>query len=163
MSTTDLEKNLTDAVINSMPGIFYVFDNEEQLVRWNQKLEEFSGRSPEGMSTLRPHDFVAEENHRLLESKLTEVFVEHRNADVELLLMDREGRKIPFYCTGTPLTVGDKTYLVGIGIDITERRRAEEALQEEKEKFSLAFQTVPALLSISSLADGRYIELNEAL
>ena len=45
---------------------------------------------------------------------------------------------------------------------ITGRARAEEALQEEKEKFSLAFQTMPSLLVIASLVDGRYIEVNEA-
>jgi PAS domain S-box-containing protein len=50
----------------------------------------------------------------------------------------------------------------GILSDITEHRRAEEALQEEKEKFSLAFQAVPSVLVITSLVDGRYMEVNEA-
>jgi PAS domain S-box-containing protein len=158
-----LEKNFTDTVINSMPGIFYVFGDQEQLIRWNKRLEEFSGRSPEEMPTLRPHDFVAEEYHGLLESKLGEVFVEHRNADAELLLLDREGRKIPFYCTGSPMNVGDKTYLVGLGVDISERKRAEEALRESESKFSKAFQAAPDLFTISTLEDGRYIEVNEAL
>ncbi len=45
---------------------------------------------------------------------------------------------------------------------ILERKKAEEALREEKEKFSLAFQTVPSVLIISSLTDGRYLEVNEA-
>lgn len=45
---------------------------------------------------------------------------------------------------------------------LIQHRRAEEALQEEKEKFSLAFQAVPSALVIASLADGRYIEVNEA-
>lgn len=45
---------------------------------------------------------------------------------------------------------------------IIQRRRTEEALQEEKEKFSMAFQAVPSVLVIASLADGRYIEVNEA-
>jgi PAS domain S-box-containing protein len=156
-----LEKNVTDTVINSMPGIFYVFDDDEQLIRWNKRLEEFSGRSPEAMPTLRPHDFVAEENHGLLESKLREVFVEYRNADVELLLLDRDGKKIPFYCTGSPMTVGNRAYLVGLGIDISERKRAEEARRKSEKKFLTVFHAVPALLGITTLAEGRFIDVNE--
>ncbi len=36
------------------------------------------------------------------------------------------------------------------------------ALLKEKERFSLAFQAVPSVLAISSLADGRFMEINEA-
>lgn len=45
---------------------------------------------------------------------------------------------------------------------IVQRKQAEEALREEKKKFSLAFQTVPSVLVIASLMDGRYMEVNEA-
>ncbi|HEY6008158.1 MAG TPA: PAS domain S-box protein [Geobacteraceae bacterium] len=45
---------------------------------------------------------------------------------------------------------------------LIQRRRAEEALQEEKERFSLAFQAVPSVLTIATLADGKYVEVNEA-
>jgi two-component system cell cycle sensor histidine kinase/response regulator CckA len=37
----------------------------------------------------------------------------------------------------------------------------EKALRQSEEKFSRAFRTVPAGLSISSLSDGRYIEVND--
>ncbi len=45
---------------------------------------------------------------------------------------------------------------------IVQRKQGEEALREEKEKFSLAFQAVPSVLVIASLADGRYLAVNEA-
>jgi len=45
---------------------------------------------------------------------------------------------------------------------IIQRKQVEEALREEKEKFSLAFQTVPSVLVIASLTSGRYLEVNEA-
>jgi PAS domain S-box-containing protein len=38
----------------------------------------------------------------------------------------------------------------------------EEALQESEEKFSKVFHAVPAILAISTLADGRFVEVNEA-
>jgi PAS domain S-box-containing protein len=47
--------------------------------------------------------------------------------------------------------------------DVTERKRVEEELRESEKKFSKAFQAVPELLSISRLADGKYVEVNEAL
>ena len=45
---------------------------------------------------------------------------------------------------------------------IFQRKQSEGALREEKEKFSLAFQTVPSVLVIASLTSGRYLEVNEA-
>ncbi len=44
----------------------------------------------------------------------------------------------------------------------TERKRTEEALRESENKFSKAFQATPSVLVIASLADGRYLEVNEA-
>jgi PAS domain S-box-containing protein len=46
--------------------------------------------------------------------------------------------------------------------DITERQRAEEALRQSEERFSKAFQSSPAALSIALLEDGKLLEVNEA-
>ena len=46
--------------------------------------------------------------------------------------------------------------------DITQRKKAEEALKESEERFSKAFQTNPAPMGISRLADGLLIDVNEA-
>jgi PAS domain S-box-containing protein len=47
-------------------------------------------------------------------------------------------------------------------VDITERKRAEEALQKSEEKFSKAFRQSPMALAITSATDHRYIEVNES-
>jgi PAS domain S-box-containing protein len=44
----------------------------------------------------------------------------------------------------------------------TQRRRAEQALLETEERFARAFDASPAALSISNLADGRYLYVNDA-
>ena len=50
---------------------------------------------------------------------------------------------------------GEPTSMVGTGIDVTERRRAEE-------KFAKVFFANPVAISVSRLEDGAYIEVNEA-
>ena len=65
-------------------------------------------------------------------------------------------------CEHTRNETGRVVRSVGMVHDITERRKVEEALREEKEKFALAYQAMPSVLVIASLADGRYIEVNEA-
>jgi len=46
--------------------------------------------------------------------------------------------------------------------DVTERKRAEAALRESEEMFHKAFLMSPEVLTISTLADGRYVDVNEA-
>ncbi|MGB7598950.1 MAG: PAS domain S-box protein [Candidatus Sulfotelmatobacter sp.] len=45
--------------------------------------------------------------------------------------------------------------------DVTESKRAERALKESEEKFSKAFRQGPMAITITSIRDGRYIEVNE--
>jgi PAS domain S-box-containing protein len=44
---------------------------------------------------------------------------------------------------------------------LKERKRAEEALKEEEEKFRLAFQTSPDAINLNRLSDGMCLDINE--
>ena len=56
---------------------------------------------------------------------------------------------------------GDAERMLGMSVDITERKLAEEALKKSEEKFSKAFRESPMSLTVTSLQDHRYIEVNE--
>ncbi len=45
--------------------------------------------------------------------------------------------------------------------DITERKKAEDRVRESEERFRLAFYTSPDAISISSVASGQYLDINE--
>ncbi|MBW1702105.1 MAG: PAS domain S-box protein, partial [Deltaproteobacteria bacterium] len=51
--------------------------------------------------------------------------------------------------------------IVAVYDDITERKLAEEKLKRSEEKFAKAFRYGPTLMTISSIEDGKYIEVNE--
>jgi PAS domain S-box-containing protein len=48
------------------------------------------------------------------------------------------------------------------GEDVTERARAEDALRESEERFSKSFRSGPQMMMITTLKDGRYVEINES-
>jgi PAS domain S-box-containing protein len=49
-----------------------------------------------------------------------------------------------------------------MGAVVTERKRAEQALRESEEKFSMIFSASPVAISISRLADGKMVEINKS-
>src|SRR6266542_4474928 len=57
---------------------------------------------------------------------------------------------------------GRRVSAVAAFIDISERKRAEEALRESEERFAKAFLTSPDALVISRLADGAILEANDS-
>jgi len=65
--------------------------------------------------------------------------------------------------SANPVLDGDRVIGVeGFLIDITERKRMEQALQSSEKKFSKAFQSNPAALTIADLTTSSYLEVNEA-
>jgi len=57
---------------------------------------------------------------------------------------------------------GSVRFVVGFSEDITEKKRGEEALRESREKFEKAFHDSPAVFTISTIAEGKFLEVNES-
>ncbi|HKW33345.1 MAG TPA: PAS domain S-box protein [Candidatus Acidoferrum sp.] len=56
---------------------------------------------------------------------------------------------------------GEPKRTFGMAVDITERKRAEEALKQSEQKFSSVFQQSPLAIAITSMQDHRYVDVNE--
>ncbi len=57
---------------------------------------------------------------------------------------------------------GELLYMIINSVDITERKKIEEALRESEEKFLNAFNASPESIAITSVKEGRYIDVNES-
>jgi PAS domain S-box-containing protein len=127
------EKKISDDIISSLPGIFYMYDERRSLVRWNKMHEEALGYSAQELAHMHVLDFFEGEDKALIKSRVDKIFAEGQ-ADAEARIVTKNGERIPYYFTGLLTTLGGKRYFVGLGVDITERVRAEEKLiQEEKD------------------------------
>jgi PAS domain S-box-containing protein len=60
-------------------------------------------------------------------------------------------------------TLGKPVRYFGVDIDITERKRAETELRAAQSRFLSVFQLAPIAMSLGTLRDGRYIDVNAAL
>jgi PAS domain S-box-containing protein len=60
------------------------------------------------------------------------------------------------------IDIGTEPCMISMTLDITEQKRAQEAIRESEEKFSKAFHSSPAAISISLLSDGSFIEINNS-
>jgi PAS domain S-box-containing protein len=82
--------------------------------------------------------------------------------DLEARFRTKTGGEIVAIANADLIVVDGRTCILTALMDITERVRAETALRETERRFAQAFQANPLPMSITSLKDGRHLDVNEA-
>ncbi|MCX7562043.1 PAS domain S-box protein [Xanthomonadaceae bacterium XH05] len=143
------ERRFSDTMLESMPGIVYFYDEAGRFLRWNRNFELVSGYSGDDIAGMHPLDFFSAAERSLVAARMADVFA-LGEAHVEAAFVSRDGQGTPFFFTGRRVDYEGRSCLVGVGIDISERHRAERALMEINE-------------SLEGLVAERTAELHSAL
>ncbi len=125
------ETAFSDAVLDSLPGIFYLFDHTGRFLRWNRYLETVSGYSAEEVGAMHPLAFFTGEDQTLIEETIRKVF-ETGAAEVEASLASKDGKRTPHYFVGARFAVDGVPCCIGAGIDVTARKHLETQLQQSQ-------------------------------
>ncbi|GIK39005.1 MAG: hypothetical protein BroJett011_28380 [Chloroflexota bacterium] len=119
------EKDFNHTLIDSLPGIFYLFDEQSKFIRWNKNFETVSGYSSQEIARMSPLDFFREPDKSLIAERIGQVFLTGQ-ATAEATFISKDQTPTPYFFTGTLFLLDGKPCLLGMGIDITERKRSEE-------------------------------------
>lgn len=123
------EKIFSDTIIESMPGVVYFYDSQGRFLRWNRNFEVLSGYTSAEIAGMHPLQFIADPDRDRVEERIGEVLAQGESS-VEAGFVSRSGEVTPFYFTGRRVQYEGRSCLVGIGLDISERERAEQQLRD---------------------------------
>jgi PAS domain S-box-containing protein len=140
------EKELSDGVINSLPGVFYLVRKGGKFLRWNKNIETVTGYTAEEISGMHPLDFFDKADQPLMMAKIASVFaVGSDEVEIDFLLKNKQ--KIPYYFTGQAIEYEGEICLMGVGLDFSEREKAGKALRESKELLQRSYEDIRQLAS----------------
>ena len=124
------QKEYSDVIINSLPGIFYMLDRQGRFVRVNPRFPEITGYTEEEILKMNALDFFESEDRKQIGERIREVFGKGQSwVEAELVL--KNGNRIPYFFTGHRTLIDREAYLVGLGTDISERKKLEKELLEQ--------------------------------
>ena len=152
-----------ERVVEDLEDMIVVVDREYRYVIANRAFLSYRDLKKEQIIGYRVDEVLDKETFdSIVKAKIDECF---------------EGKVIQYELKNTYPRLGDRALLVSYfpiegstGItriacvmrDITERKLAEEELQKSEERFSKAFRSSPLAVTISTEADGRYLDVNDA-
>lgn len=142
-----------------LPGIFYLYTKEGKFLRWNKNFEILSGYSSGEIKKMHPLDFHEGAEKNRLKDRLAKIF-KMQVPGIELVLTAKDKRSVPLFINSTAVIYEGMPCVIGIGNDITKRKKAEQDLIESEDAFQRLFEeSAEAIL----LLDGtRFIDCNES-
>ncbi len=124
-----MERDFSNALIDGLPGVFYLYNREGRFLRWNRNFERVSGLSASEMLRIHPLEVIAAADQARVRERIEEVFT-RGVSDVEAAFRAKDGTETPYFFTGIRVEFRGESCLAGVGIDIAERVRAEERVRE---------------------------------
>ncbi len=151
----EIMEQLNDAVITTDP--------EGVVTGWNKGAERMYGYTPDEIIGQDVTILTPPEDRRACQETMWQPFLEQGTMEQEARRVRKNGEV--FDCQ-INLTLqrgadGEPTGVIGINLDITERKRAEEALAKSEAEFREIFDSSPDGISIADM-NKRHVHANQA-
>lgn len=154
------EQHLSHGLIEAMPSIFYLYDEHGHFLRWNRNFESVSGYSSSEILERHPLDFFAGDDKSLVARGIADA-LRTGEASVEAAFVARDGSATPYFFTGKRIELDGRLCLVGMGIDLSQRKLVEEALRRSEARYRTTLDTIFEGCQLLGF-DWRYLYLNPA-
>jgi diguanylate cyclase (GGDEF)-like protein/PAS domain S-box-containing protein len=158
----EAERNLLRTLVDNIPDIIYVKDTESRFVLGNINVAQLMGAAtPEELIGKTDHDFYPEELAAQFLADEQEVIRSGQTMlNKEELIIRSDNSQGQLLTIKTPLRDenGKVVGVVGIGRDITERKKAEQALENSEAELRALFTAMTDVVIVYD-REGRYLKI----
>ena len=147
------------SLVENAPNLVLIVDHDSKIQFINRVPSGFDDEAVIGTSI---YDYILPEYHDVVRMTIKRVFETREHGSYEIAGLGPD-RSISWYETqvGPIEHDGQVVAVTLISLDITERKRSEEALRQSEEKLRLMFETLPEGITILD-TDGKIVQLNKA-
>ena len=122
------ERNFSQTVVESLPGLFFVLDEQGALLRWNDNLEIMTGYSAGEIRAMPAVDLLPENDRKESLKRIQEI-IRLGEISMETEMIFKNGIRRMFRFHAKRLSYEGRLCIVGTGMDITDQKRAENDLK----------------------------------
>jgi PAS domain S-box-containing protein/putative nucleotidyltransferase with HDIG domain len=154
------EKKFRTIFDRSSDGILIADAITNKFLQGNTSICSMLGYTKEEIESLTIHDIHPPKDISHVLDEFEKLAKGEKVLAEDLPVLRKDGSIFYADIGASPAFIGGVHYLLGIFRDITDRKRTEEALTKNEEKFRKAFYTSPDSVNINRLEDGMYVSIN---
>lgn len=147
------EKGFTESLIDGLPGVFYVLDEEGRLIRWNRNFSTVLGYEEADLLGSDPFDLFTPEERDGVARAARQVFIDG-SATTQATFITASGERLPYSLSGKRIEMPSGPLLVGMGIDISRQVQAQVHINELNRQLQQRLDYLTALREIDNAIVG---------
>ncbi|MBV2235290.1 MAG: diguanylate cyclase [Sterolibacterium sp.] len=125
------QAELSESIVQSLPGLFYMLDDEARLLHVNQRLLTETGYEAGQLLGASIEKLLAPETSGQIMNELREA-AQRGEAQGEALLLRHDGKPMPYFFYARHCRLAGQPRLLGLAYDISQRALMEEALRSSE-------------------------------
>ena len=155
-----LDSDLSKELIQSLPGIFYMFDALGRFLMWNRQLESVLQLNSEEIARSHPLDYFEGNDRSQIEQNIRKTF-EVGDTETEAVLVAKNGTRMNYRFTGHRIERNGEQVLVGLGVDMTEHYRNQLETAGLLRRYQTLMKTALDGFRVMDI-QGNVVEVNDA-
>jgi len=154
------EKKFTEAVINSIPGTFYVLNKEMEILRYNDALIDDLGYTPEEIESNNALIYFPEDEHEKIINSIKDAFENGSTHVVSKVISKKNGTRV-YHFLANRFKTGKGDFIVGTGSDVTDLVAIEKEKDKNYDMLSQLFESSPLPMAMFS-PDNKTLKINNS-